>query len=719
MKRRDFLKGLAVAGAAVSSDEIRAVLPYLTDEEKVELDALLESDSTSAAELESKGWCAWYAEMFGQSFVDALDSAETEDAHHSEALKWHYEARQALLRGERPPEDFYAYFPTWSRGNMKTTLGRAMLVCDACLSLSTGVGGYALIPAGTKKKGRSTAISLEHLLNSPKIQQYYPLLSRVKRNPYGQSKGWTADFIYTEANYVFHFVGLDEGMAGANVVDVRPTFIMPDDIDSREDSPVISENRFHVFTSEVLPSRQANTLVYWAQNLISRYSVRYRIEKQRDRVLTNRKPTVPIPAVRGLVTETRNIGGIVKDVVVAGKPTWRVWDSQRVQDEIDTYGLPAFLRECQHEVEQDKEGLVLQNYNDAVHVISVSQFESIYGTRSMPSYWNKYVFNDWARTKTKHHANVAGVLTVSAQNTVLPGIVFLCHPMSFPAGSAPEDVAERLLTTISPTVRSGHKVFTWSELIRATLQKLSIEDLTKGTQELIEKRRTLLARVIPPLVQPILRAQNYRAFRGSHEQSKTGALEVYLKYFGLPFRGTNPGGDGGIDKLNFLQKVDYDTRHPFREGKGYSNYYIVVPDDPKDKSKIPGPVPYNESLTPDDLHDHELVRYQFKNWRFRDPHLTVTGEQEGELLKMNDDFGNGHQFLLYDELLSAVPLNYGENLEAAEPELGVLNQKIAKDKTLTPQDQMKFHVLQGMAKKKIAGSGVRRFDESGELIREY
>jgi hypothetical protein len=207
-------------------------------------------------ELINQGWLATYAELFGQSFIDSLDSAETSDRHHSEAIEWHFQSRISLCEGRRPDDDYFVYFPTWSRGNLKTTIGRAMLIVDALISFAYDIQGYALIPGGTKKKVRGTAISLETSLHNPKIKEYCPELSQVDKNEYGHSKGWTADFIKTKSGYVFHFIGLDEGVAGANVENIRPTFIMPDDIDSREDSPVIAETRFHVFTSEILPARQ-------------------------------------------------------------------------------------------------------------------------------------------------------------------------------------------------------------------------------------------------------------------------------------------------------------------------------------------------------------------------------------------------------------------------------------------------------------------------------
>lgn len=655
------------------------------------------ADLTHAFALVEKGWKAFYSHYFGQSFVDSLA------LHHEEAIKWHWDSRLAFLKGERP--DYLAYFPIWSRGHMKSTLAEHIVVVDAMLSVLFGQTGFCLYIGREKTKVQENVANIETLLTCDLVRADFPDLSRVKRNQEtNQKRQWTATFLHTSAGYVVKGGTIDSAQAGSRVVKTRPTFIVPDDIDDRKASPVISENNFKQLTTEILPMRQGNTLVYFAQNLISRYSVMYRIQKQHARVLTNRRPTQPIPAVLNLQTDVRTIDGIVKDIFVSGESTWpQVWDKQRIQDEIESEGLPAFLRECQHEVEQDSEGLVLKNYNDAIHVISLSEFAAIFGTREIPQKWNKYVFNDWARTKTKNHANVAGILTVSAQNSQLPGIVFLFHPMSFPANSAPEDVAERLLTTISPQVRSQYKTFTWVELIKATLQKLDIEELTSSTSELLEKRRTLLARVIPPLVSPILSAQNYKVFRGSHEQSKTGALEVYRKYFGLPFRGVNPGGDGGIDKFNFLLKVDYNTPHPFRNMMGYSNYYIVVPDEK---------LAFNESLTPDDLHDSDLVRYQFRNWRFRDPHLTIAGEQEGELLKMNDDFGNGHMMLLYDELLSAAPLTYSEKVESLIPEK---YKRSTLQTNYSAQHEMSVAFQEARAKQKIKPT-VRQWNYLGEEI---
>lgn len=613
-------------------------------------------------ELEAKGWEEWYGTVFGWDFVDALAP------HHVDALEWHWNARMALRKGETP--EYLSYFPIWAREAMKSTVARRLTVCDAALSTSDVLeprkrAGYCLYVSRNRDMASKHALSIETLLGSRGVRRYYPKLSQVRKNNMGGSKGWRATFFYTEAGYVYQFSGVDEGVAGGNVDDTRPTLLVPDDIDSRTDSPVVTQNRFTTFTTEILPMAQKGTLVFFAQNLITRYSVMYKIHKGHVRVLTNRRPTQPIKAINNLVTITDTVNGIVKDVVVSGTPTWHLFGLDRAQECIDREGLPAFLKERQHEVEQDRSGLVLQNWDDRVHVISKSEFANKFGTREMPQAWYKDIANDWARTNTQFHANVAGILATSAQNSAHPGLTFLFHPMSFAANTAPEDVALRILTAVAPRVLANGKMVKWDQLMKDTLQRSGMDQYDFSLSELIDQRRKVLATVFPKYVRPVLRAQKVRRLRGSHEQSKTGALEVYQRVFGMDFVATNPGGSGGVDMLNLMQTVDYSQDHLFRAGeKGMSNYYVVVEDDPNSTSAIPGPPPFEESMSPDELFDGARLRYQFANCRYRDPHLTVAGEVEGEILKLHDDFLSIHMFWLHDQTGQNMPLTGEEKAEA-------------------------------------------------------
>jgi hypothetical protein len=646
---------------ALEGDDLRELarnyVDWLADE--IEL-AFLDLEPETAGELEACGWEAWYSRMFGKQFVAILAK------HHRESIEWHWDARMAQRRGEKP--EYLSDFPIWSREHMKSTVARRMAVCDACLSVSEAIeeeerrGGYNLYVSRNKEMVKKHALSIEKLLTSEPVKKFYPKLARVKRNELGSSKGWQATFLNTEANYIFHFASLEEGLAGGNVEDWRPTFICLDDIDGREDSPVISEKRFITVTTEILPMAQSGTLVFFAQNYISRYSVMYRIHKGHSRVLTDRRPSKPVPAVIGLKTEQRVVGEVIRDVIVAGEYTWPLFGKEECQDRINREGLPAFLKERQHEVEQDREGLALQHYDDSVHVISRSEFARMYGTRDIPQRWYKYVFNDWARTKTQFHANVAGIIAVSGHESRLPGSVFLFSPMSFPASTPPEDVAKRILTTITPTVKVNNRDVSWDELVKITLGKTDLEKFITDAAALRDYKRNILAKVIPSYISPIIAAQNYLKFRLSHE--RTDVKKVYRDVFGLPFDGVNPGMDGGLDTINLLMRVDYKTPHAFRPGQqGFTNFYIVVED-----GADALPAPFNEALSPDSLHDADLCRYQFKNWRFRDAHLTVAGEKEGELLKMNDDFGNGLMMLFHDRVVFASGLTKMEEVLDSLPE---------------------------------------------------
>jgi hypothetical protein len=719
----------------LTKTELVAYLNSLSPQQLSELDKELYDDgeASDGPALAALGWRAGYEALFGKVFTDGLAS------HHAEGVEWHWDARLAFLRGEEPQYD--AYFPIWSRGHNKSGVARRIAVADGILSFQSKTPAYILYLSRNKDMALKHAKSIETLLQSKRVKAVCPEIAEVQRNDQKKSKGWTASFIYTKANVIYHFAGLDEGLAGGNIEtnveeavdddsfrpDVRVTMFVPDDIDGREDSPVIAESRFKTLTNEVLPMGQENSLVFFAQNLISRYSCMYRIWKQQARVLTGRKPTQPVKAVLNLKTEVKTVGGIVQDVFVSGTPTWPVWDAKRIQREINRFGLPAFLRECQHEVEQDSEGLVVKSYDDSVHVISRSMFAATYGTRDIPFKWSKRVFNDWARTNTKYHCNVAGILTTSAQNSALPGCIFLFHPMSFPANSSPEDVAVRLLTAISPRVRAADgELFTWRQLLDSTLKGFRLESLIRNETDLIKARRDVLATVIPKYVQPILKAQHYNDFRGSHEQSKTGALAVYQKVFGLPFNPVNPGGDGGIDLLNLIMRVDYEEDHPFIPGKkGFSNYYVVAEDD---RSRSPlyvtaegvevyPPTPYNDALTPDELTDADRLRYQFSNCRYRDPVLTAAGEKEGEILKLDDDFINGHQFCFHDGVLPAAPLTHRELVhEHIAPHLRPENMpKVEGGVGLKPEDELAALLARRDAEKRVKPTR-QRFDEYGRRI---
>lgn len=651
-------------------------------------------DNAKARQLVAQGWRVTYSTLFGQSFVDILDSEETDDRHHSEAIEWLFTARRQLIEfelernklnqkisvgtipqqkyaeqirnlEERFMPEFWAYLAMWARANMKTSVARYATIVDAFMSWAFDVSSYALIVGGTRNKVRGSAKTISAMLQSEKIKEYAPPLSVVKKSDSGAAQGWTADFINTAANCVFHFIGLDEGVAGANIENVRPTIIVPDDIDDREDSPVISESRFNTLTRAVIPTKQWNTLFFFAQNLISRYSVLYRIWKQQAKVLTNRFPTNPVPAVRDLVTEQRTINGIIKDIVVSGKCTWRGWNLREVQNQIDSMGLSAFLVECQHEVEQSKEGLILHNYDDDVHPISYSQFAACFRSPDAWKQWYKVLFNDYARTKTKYHANVGGYLCVSPQSSPVPGHTFLI-PVSFAADTEPEDMAERFLSLLT---ENAHTDVKWRDLINEAWKRLNAEQYFDSETEKLNYLKSYYSELIPKYSKPVL--ERFLVKRAAISHSEDKLRNTLNLCFGFAFEPSNPGKNEGIEDINAAFRVDKTEPHLFdRNKQGYTRFHVLCKDD---KSVTPEivtvyrrgvatqievypPVPYSDALSPDDLHDDDLFRYQMLNCRRREPKLTESGEQVDEPFKANDDFKQGLQMVYVKRMLDGAPL---------------------------------------------------------------
>lgn len=641
----------------------------------MDFDALLEqelafvdikvSDNQELRTLVDKGWRVCYAEWFGENFADSMAP------HHAEAVEWHWESRIAFFEKRKP--EYLAYFPIWSRGHAKSSYAERMVVVDGMISYAYDQPGYALYVARSKDKVEEHIKNIETLLSTDRIRKWCPKLSNPKRSiTTNQQSKWTSTFLKSDANFSIQGGSLDSGLAGSRVEESRVTFLVLDDIDGRENSPLIAESRLKMLTNEILPMGQANTLTFFAQNLISPLSTMYRIHKNDVKVLTNRKPSQPIPAVTDLVTVETTINGIVKDIYVSGESTWKVWDAERIQTEIDREGIDSFRRECQHEVDGVKQGQIFYNYSDEVHVISQSEFANKFGKDAWLK-WRKKPGNDWARTKTDKHANVAGWLTISDVNTKFPNATFLIDAMSFPADSAPEDVAERLLTSLSPYAYiERDKKTTWSELRKELLSNSNAARHTQTVAEQMDYERGALSRVIPRYSKDLLQRCNVQQGEMSHEMDTV--RKIYASVYGLSFKGINPRKWGGVEAVNREMRVDYDQSHAFRpEQKGYTRWYIIAPDDLGRPYEIDGvtvyyPRPFPKDIKTNDLADTDLARFQFKNWRVRPPALTAAGETIDDPEKMYDDFGNLVQFWYVGAPLRGTSLTPDQKIDMLIPQ---------------------------------------------------
>jgi hypothetical protein len=436
------------------------------------------------------------------------------------------------------------------------------------------------------------------------------------------------------------------------------------------------------------------------------------IYERRVDVLSERRESGPVKAFDELEPDERHPG---KFKIKSAKPTWAGLDMRAARVFLADSGRSAFLAEYQHEFDVDRSEYVLPNWRDEVHVITRSEFTARYGVREIPVRWGTHILHDWARTKSQYHANVAGFLSVAAQNAKLPGLTFLHECMSFEAGTEADDVALRILKALSPTVTVGAISYSWDELQRAALSREHLERFFTSATRLMDARRDVLAGVFPEPVRNLLDRRRVLSLRMSHEAK--AARDVYRRVYGLSFVGVNPGADGGVELLNHLTYVDRTRPHQFKEDEllpdgtyrlGASSFFLLVEDDraaaPKGSSSVL-------------LHDSDLARYQLRRWRNVPEKISATGAVERGPMKMDDDFGNMLMMRYHDGLPQAAPLSYGEQLETLSPVLKEINDKVAQQGGVSLTEEMSFYLARSHAKKVLCRSGgIRSFDEDDQVI---
>ena len=177
---------------------------------------------------------------------------------------------------------------------------------------------------------------------------------RVDRamNEYGYSKGWTRQMLRTANGYNMLAIGLDVGVRGVKLDELRPDLIVFDDVDDRHDSAATIAKKREIITESILPAEATDCAVLFVQNRIHNESIAAELADGRADYLLDRMPVVQEPAVRDLVYETRREeDGARHYVITGGTPTWEGQNLEICERQINSWGLTAFLREAQHEVE--------------------------------------------------------------------------------------------------------------------------------------------------------------------------------------------------------------------------------------------------------------------------------------------------------------------------------------------------------------------------------
>jgi hypothetical protein len=661
-----------------------------------------------ARALEAQGYEAWLKKLGPKTFTKPFAT------FHHDFWGWYWPVRMKLLRGELLDPAEMAMLLMWFRGGGKSSHVEWACIAEGALGEGlTDEPGYVGYICDTETLAKGHVQSIRNRLDSAELVYHYPGLSNPRVDRHGYQTAWRQDFLATSSHWGIVPIGLEEGVRGGRLFDLRFTMFVFDDIDNRKDSPAGVEKKLKIIAHEILPAGTPETLKLFPQNLQHEYSALNQIYTRRSDVLSERQESGPVKAFDELELEP-DLVHLGKWVIKRASPTWPGIDLRAARVFLGDSGRAAFLAEYQHEFDDDRSELVLKNWRDEVHVITWSQFEAVYKAREIPRRWNKFAGNDWATTKTRFHANVAALLAVASQNEPVPGVTFMYRPMSFRPGTQADDVALRLLKAISPAAAVGGVSYSWDELVESSLRRTNLERFISDVSRLIEARRDVLAGIIPSATSEMIARHNFTRFRMSHEAK--AARDVYRRVYGLPFAGVNPGSDGGVEFLNNLTHVDRKRPHPFKADElgegglyrlGRSAFFLIV----EDGEEVP-----LRALRPDALHDAALCRYQLARWRNVPAKLGPSGEVLPGPEKLNDDFGNLLMMQFHDGPLPSAPLTRAELVEEVTPEKYRYDALLAESPHaagLEPHQEMTLVWNRQQAERKIV-SGRQAFDEFGE-----
>jgi predicted phage terminase large subunit-like protein len=169
---------------------------------------------------------------------------------------------------------------------------------------------------------------------------------------YGVSRGWRKSELRTRDGFHVIGYGLDAASRGIKVGQFRPDVIIFDDIDSPRDSAAVLRNKLEGITTSILPAGSRECAVLFIQNLVHEDSVVAQLVDRRAQFLFNREVPTPDPAVLGLVTDiVQNDQGANVYAIKSGIATWEGQPLSACERQINDWGLRAFLREAQHEVQ--------------------------------------------------------------------------------------------------------------------------------------------------------------------------------------------------------------------------------------------------------------------------------------------------------------------------------------------------------------------------------
>lgn len=542
-------------------------------------------------------WRGWLAAVAPRTFTGGFAP------FHCAFWDWFWTITQKRRRGEPLGEEDHAFLAIWARG-----MGKSSNVEWAAIAEGALVGrGYVLYVSGTQALAEGHVQAIRERIESEEVGRYYAHLANPKVGKHGNQNGWRQDFLQTSGGWAIRPLGLDVGVRGGRVGDLRPTLIIFDDVDDHTDSPLVVQKKLETIARSIIPAGARDTVILGAQNLIHRNSVFNQIVERRTSVLSRRIVSGPFPAFEGLEIEPRITPTGMRNTIAAGRPTWEAMDLAACQKFLDDSGRESFLAEYQHDFSAIEQGRVLPEYNEAVHVITWAEFAAVYGARQIPKHWRRDCGHDVGFTEG--HQSAWTWITTAAANSRMPGLRFRYRGMTF---------TEPLLDEMAEAA-----------IARMASEGETIEDVTR--------------------------------WRMSHEAKSE--RDTYRAKFGMPFIACQSAKTAGLSQWRHYLRVDRSRPHPFRDDErgedgryrlGCPGLFDVVADD--------------QLLEPRDDYGLATHRRQAASWRYAPDRMSVTGLPQTLPMKADEDSADSTRMITAEWGPSETPYTEREQEELALPE---------------------------------------------------
>lgn len=479
---------------------------------------------------------------------------------HRDFWEWYWPLLQLRRAGlPIPDETPLDCFLPWGRGLAKSSSMEGVALAEGAM-IDEAFGVYI---SSTKEKSQEHLQAIRDLIEGSDIAQYYPDLVNPRLGKFGNRRGWKADAVYTDGGFGIVSCSLEQGIRGLKDGNRRPTFIILDDIDERDDSPETKAEKFEAITRDALQMLAPYGLTIFGQNLIYSGSIADEtLQRKADWFhhckiigVQDGARWKPVNTYRDDLKIEKKNG---RPTITAGTPNWSRLDQRASQRMLDKAGERSFWRECQNLTAPDAEELVWKTYSARHSIITWDHFAKVFGSRRIRSDFNLYAGYDRGNTGPSKHPGVFSVAAVAPERSRLAGDVFIFYEYVADATEDVGDMARHLVEDLAklcdhPQIQDA------AGLLERSYQPGIPEDAAWNL-------RKQAGSMIP-----------FKVFNGSHEAA--GERRTLLTKWGLPVRAGDSAKDAGLEQLHHYCKVE-DAPHPFfPELHGRTNLYLVVAPD--------------------------------------------------------------------------------------------------------------------------------------------